>query len=119
MLGSQQLCYTLEDVLRPEGVKVMGKTAIPYGRYEVRITWSPRFKVRMPLLLNVPNFEGVRIHTGNTAADTDGCILVGETWDGKSAFIGKSRVAYLELCMRIARAPTTLEIVSRLPSPTA
>jgi len=68
-------CYTLEDIERPE--KVWGKTAIPKGRYEVVITYSAKFKKYLPLLLNVPNYKGIRIHAGNTAIDTDGCILVG------------------------------------------
>ena len=52
--------------------------AIPEGRYPLVVTWSPKFKEWLPLLLHVRGFEGIRIHAGNTAADTQGCILVGE-----------------------------------------
>ena len=66
----------MEDTVREK--KIAGKTAIPAGTYQVIVNRSPKFKRDLPLLLDVPNFEGIRIHRGNTAKDTSGCILVGE-----------------------------------------
>lgn len=73
------LGYTLEDIVRPAGVKINGKTAIPAGEYSLSLTMSNRFKKILPLLANVPNFSGVRMHGGNTSEDTEGCILVGRS----------------------------------------
>ena len=80
-------CNTLEDADRGlrqdmqleeiKKKKVYGKTAIPRGSYECVYTYSNRFKKMLPLLLNVKGFEGIRIHSGNSAKDTEGCILVG------------------------------------------
>lgn len=69
-------CDTLEDQHRIK--KIPGETCIPYGRYDVRLTMSKRFTKVLPELLNVAGFSGIRIHAGNTPADTAGCILVGE-----------------------------------------
>jgi hypothetical protein len=91
-LDNKWQCWTLEDQVRT-GPKIHGETAIAYGRYEVVMTFSQRFQRLMPLLLSVPNFEGIRIHPGNTAADTDGCILVGRTRVSADV-IGESKLAF-------------------------
>jgi hypothetical protein len=85
-------CYTLEDVVRPDGVKVFGETAIPRGIYKVIVDLSNRFKRLLPLLIGVSQFEGIRIHPGNTDKDTHGCILVGTS--KQKDFIGNSRGAF-------------------------
>lgn len=74
-------CDTLEPTWRDYehgAYKVKGRSAIPEGRYAVVISYSPKFKQWLPILLGVPKFEGIRIHAGNTAKDTEGCILVGQ-----------------------------------------
>lgn len=67
--------YTLEDIEQPN--KVYGETCIPLGNYSVIVDHSNRFNRDMPHILNVPGFEGIRIHGGNTDKDTHGCILIG------------------------------------------
>jgi hypothetical protein len=110
-------CFTLEDPVRPK--KIRGVTAIPAGRYGVEITFSPKFGTDLPLLLDVPEFEGVRIHPGNSAADSEGCLLVGKSkaidWIG-------SRAAFRGLCSKIAAAKkggqsVTIQIVDAGKSP--
>lgn len=88
-------CYTLEDSSRIE--KVPGKTRIPSGKYEVVINHSPRFGEPMPLLLDVPGFSGIRIHPGNTAEDTEGCILVGAQIGDDECSLKLSKIAYNRL----------------------
>jgi hypothetical protein len=100
-------CYTLEDVERE--VKIKCETAIPKGTYKVIINQSNRFKKLMPLLLNVPNFEGVRIHSGNTNHDTEGCILVGQT--RSKNFIGQSRKAFDKLFKKMQEAKNIIIII--------
>lgn len=103
-------CYTLEDGIRTN--KVYGETAIPAGTYPVKITHSPAFRCQLPLLENVPNFAGIRIHPGNTKKDTLGCILVGRTWAAGSDTIGASRVAFNALFARLQEALSAGERVT-------
>jgi hypothetical protein len=105
-------CYTLEDVCRPK--KIKGCTAIPEGTYEVVVTYSNRFKRLLPLLLHVPNYEGIRIHSGNTAKDTEGCILVGKARGVN--IVTNSRAAFAPLFAKIVgaakREKIFIEVVS-------
>lgn len=87
-LNGVYFCDTLEDTDRGLNVtmsvdeilakKIKAQTAIPTGKYNVILTFSPRFKRVLPLLLSVKGYEGIRIHAGNTNKDTEGCLLVGE-----------------------------------------
>lgn len=101
-------CNSLEDELREvegepvEKWKIPGETAIPQGRYRVIITHSPKFNKPLPLLVEVPGFHGIRIHSGNVESDTDGCILVGEK-SGSTAIIN-SRKCLAELQEQIQDA---------------
>ena len=106
---SPRLCYTLEDQVR-SGPKINGQTAIPAGRYKIQITESVRFKRRLPLLLDVPGFSGIRIHCGNTAEDTEGCLLVGLAKEGRS--VRQSRLAFNRLFQMIDQAITAGDSVS-------
>ena len=111
-INEKYVTDTLEDRVRPEGEKVYGKTAIPEGTYEVKLTHSPRFKKILPEILNVPNFSGIRIHTGNSSKDTEGCILVG-TWDGeKEDWISNSTVTYNKIIPLLQKAVDNKEQVT-------
>ena len=87
--------YTLEDVdrqLESGGTKIKGQTAIPKGSYKVVIDFSNRFQKQMMHVLNVPGFEGIRIHAGNTDKDTEGCILLGKVRSDNAVFNSREAV---------------------------
>lgn len=101
-INGEYYCDTLENKVRPQGVKIFGETAIPAGEYNVTVNYSVRFKKYMPEIENVPNFQGIRIHSGNTDKDTNGCILVGKnTIKGK---LTNSIVTFIPLMMQIEKA---------------
>lgn len=106
----QPQCYVLED--KDRGLsqtdtlktiaerKVYGKTAIPAGKYEVVITYSERFKQYLPLLLGVPGFAGIRLHWGNDASASLGCLIIG-TAKVNDNYVSGSRVAFAALFKRL------------------
>jgi hypothetical protein len=105
-IDGKYFCDTMEDKDRDLfsdmdekeilAIKVFGETAIPYGTYKMRISYSPTFKKDLPEILAVKGFTGVRIHSGNTAADSKGCILVGEK-NGPGTAVINSRVTFNKL----------------------
>lgn len=111
-------CYTLEDkdrglvssesLLITKAKKIWGKTAIPKGTYNVILNYSNRFKTYLPLLINVPAFEGVRIHSGNFSTHTEGCILVGYQKETNS--IHESKKATKDLIALLSAVEKTEKI---------
>lgn len=111
-IDKKYIADTLEDRVRPEGEKVYGKTAIPEGVYKVVLSYSQRFKKILPEILNVPNFTGIRIHCGNSSADSSGCVLIG-TWDGeKEDWISNSKVAFNKLMSLLQKAADNKEKIT-------
>lgn len=102
-VGDMWRCWTLEDKFREvagepvEQWKIHGKTAIPEGRYRVTLEDSPRFGKNTLTLLDVPGFQYIRMHGGNTPENTEGCILVGQDWDETTGNILRSQAALKEL----------------------
>lgn len=113
-------CYTVEDTdrnLQNGGIKVANVTAIPKGTYKITISMSNRFKRFLIEVLNVPQFTGVRIHTGNSSKDTEGCIIVGSiNARDDDDWVGGSKIAYERLHAKVKKAlsageQVTLEVV--------
>lgn len=108
-INGKYFCDTLEDVDRGlddsmteeeiKEKKVYGKTAIPVGIYTVLLTYSPKYKKVMPLINNVKGYSGIRIHSGNTAKDTLGCLLVGK--NTQVGMVTDSRNTYNALYKRL------------------
>lgn len=121
-INGKYFCDTLEDVDRGlhsamteeelKECKIKGETAIPVGIYKVILNYSPKYKKVMPLITNVPAYVGIRIHSGNSSKDTEGCILV-----GKNTIVGRlteSRKTYDALFKRLQQKGSndiTIEIM--------
>ena len=101
-------CWTLEDVVRE--VKIPGETAIPAGRYAVQLSLSQRFKKLLPEILTVPGFTGIRIHAGNTQADTAGCLLVGRIRADDR--VEESKLALMHVMEQLRRATTAGDLIT-------
>lgn len=118
------LCDTLEDKVRDYNkdgdledkgeTKIYGETAIPYGKYTFTVEMSPKFGYACPLLHNVKHFEYIRVHKGNTAVDTHGCVLVGKNTEVGKLGAGTSGPAFEKLMDLLDRHPQrsyTIEIL--------
>lgn len=116
-LNGKYFADTIEDKVRDlnkdgklDTQKVYGKTAIPYGTYKVTMSWSNKFQKTLPEVKNVPEFSGIRIHSGNSADDSLGCILVGQKT--KNGWISNSRVTCSKLYNEIQIAINKKENVT-------
>lgn len=114
-------CNTLEDTDRGlaqymsvgeiANIKIKGATAIPTGAYKVQRTYSPKYKRLMPQVMNVKGYAGIRIHSGNTAADTEGCILLGDNTAVGRLTNSRKRCVEFETKMQVNGNACDLEIV--------
>jgi len=121
IIDGKKLCDSMEDCDRGlhQGMsldeikkkKVYGETAIPAGHYKIKMTYSPKYKRAMPHVMNVKGFSGIRIHSGNTAKDSLGCILLGK--NDKVGWISNSRATCAEFERRLIAAGGTCELEIR------
>lgn len=126
-VDGKYVCDVLEDKVRPLPnecpytvkyqnckckEKVYGKTAVPAGTYEVKLTYSNRFKKVLPEILNVPHFLGIRIHSGNNSSQTEGCLLVGKWDEIKGDWVSNSRVTFNKLMTLLKEAVNKKENIT-------
>ena len=119
-IDGQYWCNTLEDLVRdrnkdgdlddPGEQKVYGETCIPFGEYRIILTWSPKFKKILPLLVDVPGFTGIRIHPGNDKGDTLGCILPGE--NSEKGRVYNSRIWFEKIMTKLHYADVNGEEIT-------
>ena len=119
-LDGSILCFTLEDQIREipdqpvSSWKIKAQTAIPQGLYKIAWTDSKRFKRKTLQLMNVPGFDGIRIHSGNTDVDTEGCILLGLGMNGSLLTKSKDAVKAIETLL-LPHLPEGIEIEVKNP----
>ena len=114
-------CYTLEDrdrklhqMMSREAIlerKVYGQTAIPVGRYPLKLTYSPRFRRILPQLMGVKGFEGIRIHSGNHHQHTEGCIIVGMSRDEHNVWQSGKAMLTLMPILKACTEPIWIDVV--------
>jgi len=124
-IDGKWFCNTIEDRVRAKPgewkkeLKVYGKTAIPYGRYPVLVTWSNKFKRQLTGVFNVPDFEGIRIHNGTSELSSAGCIIVSYKDDDANHKLVNDKAAMNDLCSMVEAAQKTgkvwLNIVDKYP----
>lgn len=120
-IDGQYFCKVLEDVDRGlkstdplskiQAVKVKHETAIPSGVYRLALTFSQKYGQIMPLIMNVPGFMGIRIHSGNHKDHTSGCLLVGQDYNPKTKSITNSRSTFRSL-MKILNEANKKEVIT-------
>lgn len=109
-VNGKWFCNTIEDRVRAKPgewkkeLKIYGKTAIPYGRYPVLVTWSNRFKRLLTAILNVPDFEGIRIHNGTSELSSAGCVIVSYKDDDANHKLINDKGAMNDLCDLVYKA---------------
>ena len=109
-IDGKWFCNVIEDKVRAKpgqwqsSLKVYAKTAIPYGRYSVLVTWSNRFKRMLTGIFNVPDFEGIRIHNGTSELSSAGCLIVSYKDDDKNHKLINDKAAMNDLCKLIEKA---------------
>jgi len=95
--------HKVDKVVEIEWMKSKVKCAIPYGTYTVKNGYSPKFKMTMPHVLDVPGFEGILIHPGNEPRDTEGCILIGENHETGKGWITNSAVTLIKFREKMSK----------------
>lgn len=103
-------CYTIEDTLRSKGLKIPKVTCICDGIYNVVLSMSNRFKRMLPLVQDVPQFTGIRFHGGNTAKDSEGCIILGYNKISKERIYDSTAVKDLVVLLSQEKRPIKLVV---------